>query len=122
MLSYWYGKDKHSFEASIDTLIVGTFIIKDNFPGLGSHVANALYMILPSCSGQGVGMAMGVYSLKKAAQLGYKAMQFNIVVKSNQSAIRLWGKPGFEIKGGVLDPFDHQLNGLTDAYIMWRKL
>jgi len=122
MLSYWCGNDKHTYVALINKKVVGTFIIKDNFPGLGSHVANASYMTLLSSSGLGVGTAMGVYSLKKAAQLGYKAMQFNLVVKSNHSAIRLWKKLGFEIKGEIPDAFDHQLNGLTDAYIMWRKL
>ncbi len=67
-------------------------------------------------------LVMGEYSILKATQLGYSAMQFNIVVKSNERAIRLWQKLGFEIKGEVPEAFNHAELGLTAAYIMWRKL
>ena len=122
MLAYWCGDDKHTYVVTIDEKIIGTFFIKDNFPDLGSHVANASFMTLPSMSGQGIGTAMGEYSLNEARQLGYKAMQFNLVVKSNTRAVRLWEKLGFEIVGEVPDAFNHQKNGLINAYIMWRRL
>lgn len=122
MLDYWCGKDKHSYVAEIDNAIVGTFIIKDNFPDLGSHVANASYMTLPSAFGKGIGRAMAEFSLEEAKRLGYRAMQFNIVVMNNQRAIGLWKKLGFKIIGEVPEAFHYRKETFVDACIMWRKL
>jgi len=122
MLAYWLGADKHSYVATLDGEIAGTFIIKDNQPDLGSHIANASYMTSTSSSGKGVGKAMGEFSLQEAKRLGYTAMQFNIVVKSNERAVKLWQKLGFEIIGEIPEAFNHKQNGLTNAYIMYRKL
>ncbi|WP_317171843.1 GNAT family N-acetyltransferase [Spirosoma validum] len=122
MLAYWLGADRHTYVAVLDDEIVGTFVIKDNQPDLGSHIANASYMTSPHCSGKGVGRTMGEFSLEEAKRLGYKAMQFNIVIKSNERAVRLWQKLGFSILGEIPEAFNHQKNGLTNAYIMYRKL
>ena len=122
MLDYWCGENKHTYVAEIGNEIVGTFIITDNFPGLGSHVANAAYMTLPSAFGKGIGRTMGEFSLGEAKRLGYRAMQFNIVVKTNERAIRLWQNLGFEIKGEIPEAFNHRTEGYVDACIMWRKL
>lgn len=122
MLDYWCGGDKKTYVAEIENQVVGTFFLKDNFPDLGSHVANASYMTKPDAFGQGIGRAMAEYSLDEAKRLGYKAMQFNIVVKSNEIAVRLWQKLGFEIKGEIPGAFNHKSLGFKDVYIMWRKL
>ncbi len=122
MLEVWMGNGKHSYVAESERRVCGTFVIKDNQPGLGSHIANASYMTRPSEFGKGIGTAMGRFSLEEAKRLGYLAMQFNIVVKSNESAVRLWKRLGFEIIGEIPDAFAHRTNGLTNAYIMYRKL
>ena len=122
MLDYWCGQDKHTYVATDDEEIVGTFVIKDNQPGLGSHIANASYMVSEKASGKGVGKTMGEFSLEEARRLGYKAMQFNIVVKSNTRAVQLWQKLGFDIIGEIPDAFNHKEIGLINAYIMHRKL
>jgi ribosomal protein S18 acetylase RimI-like enzyme len=122
MLNYWLSSDKNAYVALQNELIVGTFVIKDNQMDLGSHIANASYMTAPEASGQGIGHKMGEFSLEEAKRLGYKAMQFNIVVKSNDRAVRLWQKLGFHIIGEIPDAFNHLNNGLTNAYIMYRKL
>lgn len=122
MLVFWCGKDKHTYVAILDQKIAGTFFIKDNLPDLGSHVANAGYMVSPSASGKGIGKLMGEYSIHEAKRLGYKAMQFNMVVKTNENAIRLWQKLGFRIKGEIPEAFNHKEQGLIGAYIMWKKL
>ena len=108
--------------ATYDEEIVGTFIIKDNQPGLGSHIANASYMVSGKASGKSIGKAMGEFSLEEARRLGYQAMQFNIVVKSNIRAVQLWQKLGFNIIGEIPEAFNHKDKGLTNAYIMYRKL
>ena len=43
--SIWMSSDHTTFEACVDDRIVGTYILKPNQPGLGSHVANAGYMV-----------------------------------------------------------------------------
>jgi L-amino acid N-acyltransferase YncA len=122
MLAYWCGADKHTYVAMINDEIVGTFVMKDNQPDLGSHIANASYMTSPQARGQGIGKQMGIFSMEEAKQLGYKAMQFNIVVKSNDKAIQLWKQLGFDIIGEIPEAFNHRTDGLTNAYIMHRKL
>jgi L-amino acid N-acyltransferase YncA len=122
MLNYWYGPDRHTYVALDKGAIVGTFMIRDNQPGLGAHVANGSYMVSQAASGKGIGKRMGEFSLAEAHRLGYKAMQFNIVIKSNVRAVHLWQNLGFEIIGEIPDAFQHSKNGMTNAYIMYRKL
>jgi ribosomal protein S18 acetylase RimI-like enzyme len=122
MLEYWCSKDKKTYVALLENKIVGTFFIKDNQPDLGSHIANAGYMVAPDARGKSVGRRMAEFSLEEAKRLGYRAMQFNIVVKSNTGAVRLWQNLGFEIIGEIPEAFNHVENGLTNAYIMYRKL
>jgi len=122
MTAYWLGPEKNTYVAVDDGRIVGTFWIKANQPGLGSHIANAAYMVSPDAGGNGVGRQMAEFSLKEARRLGFTAMQFNFVVKSNAIAVKLWQSVGFEIIGEIPDAFDHAGNGLTNAYIMYRKL
>jgi ribosomal protein S18 acetylase RimI-like enzyme len=122
MLNYWLGADKYTYVAVNEDIIVGTFWLKDNQPGLGSHIANGAYMTSPFARGQGVGKLMGEFSLLEAKRLGYRAVQFNIVVKTNELAVRLWQKLGFQIIGEIPEAFNHQKYGLVNAYIMYQKL
>jgi ribosomal protein S18 acetylase RimI-like enzyme len=122
MIGYWFAEDKHTYVALINNQIVGTFLIKHNHPGLGSHVANASYMTSKKARRQGIGETMALFSLEESRRLGYVSMQFNIVVKTNLSAVRLWQKLGFNIIGEIPEAFNHQIYGLINAYIMYRKL
>ena len=96
--------------------------LKDNQPDLGAHIANAGYMVSPEAKGKRVGRTMAEFSLKEAKRLGYQAMQFNFVVKSNEVAVKLWLNLGFEIIGEIPEAFNHAEKGLTNALIMYRKL
>lgn len=122
MLAYWFSPEKQNYVAVRDKVVVGTFWLRANQPGLGSHVANAAYMVSPDAKGQGVGKQMALFSLDEAKLLGFTAMQFNFVVKSNTVAVNLWKNIGFEVIGEIPDAFNHSANGLTNAYIMYRKL
>jgi L-amino acid N-acyltransferase YncA len=122
MLAYWCGEDKHTYVAVEAGKVQGTFILKDNYPGLGAHVANGSYMTAPNAFGKGIGRAMGEFSIAEALRLNYKAIQFNLVVKTNERAVKLWQKLGFEIIGEIPEAFNHKELGLVNAYIMWRKL
>ena len=122
MMAYWFSPDKHNYVAVDDGEVVATFWLRANNPGLGKHVGNAAYMVAPHAHGKGIGKRVALWSLDEARRLGFTGMQFNFVVKSNTNAVALWQKLGFEIIGEIPDAFDHSKNGLTNAYIMYRKL
>ena len=102
--------------------IVGTYALRPNQPGLGDHVANCGYMTHPDARGRGIGAAMCAHSLHSARERGYAAMQFNFVVASNESAVRLWRQHGFEVVGRVPAAFRHRTLGPVDVLIMHRTL
>ena len=122
MLTYWFSPEKYVYVAEENGEVVGTYWIKANQPGLGSHVGNGAYMVSPAAKGKGVGRLMAEHSIEEARRLGFKSIQFNFVVKSNEVAVRLWQSVGFEIIGEIPDAFDHREHGMTNAYIMYRKL
>lgn len=122
MLEYWFSDGKETYVAGLDEEILGTFFIKANQPDLGSHICNAGYMVSPEAKGKGVGKKMAEFSLPEAKRLGFKAMQFNFVVKSNEIAVKLWLSLGFEIIGEILEAFQHKDLGLVNTLIMYRKL
>jgi ribosomal protein S18 acetylase RimI-like enzyme len=122
MLEFWFGEEKETYIAVVEGRILGSFFLKPNQPDLGSHICNAGYMVSPKAKGQGIGRKMAEFSLPEAKRLGFKAMQFNFVVKSNAVAVKLWLSLGFEIIGEIPEAFQHANNGLTNALIMYRKL
>lgn len=122
MLGYWFAKGALPFVAVVDNQIAGTYVIRNNQPGLGSHVANGAYMTSPRFRNRGIGRSMGVHSLIKAKQLGFLAMQFNFVVKSNTQAVALWLSLGFRIMAEMPGTFRHATNGFTNTLIMYRSL
>lgn len=122
MLAYWLAPEKKVYVATLSDEVVATFTIKPNMPDRASHVANASYMVSPLHSGKGIGEFIGRASLAEAKKLGYKAMQFNIVIKSNERAVNLWKKIGFRVLGEVPNAFQHPRLGMTNAYIMYREL
>jgi ribosomal protein S18 acetylase RimI-like enzyme len=62
------------------------------------------------------------HCLNEARRLGFRAMQFNFVVSTNEGAIRLWKQLGFKIVGTLPGAFRHPQNGYVDVYIMFRSL
>ena len=121
-LAYWFRSDTHTYVAEADGEIVGTYILKPNQSGSGSHIANAAFMVPSSARGQGVGRSMAEHCLSKARRLGFRAMQFNFVVSTNESAIGLWRRLGFEIVGTLPGAFRHPQKGYVDVYVMFRSL
>jgi L-amino acid N-acyltransferase YncA len=121
-LAYWFRSDTHTYVAESDGRVFGTYILRANQLGPGSHVANAAFMVAPNAQGQGIGRAMGEHCLKEARRLGFRAMQFNFVVSTNESAIRLWQRLGFKIVGTLPDAFRHPEMGYVDVHVMFRSL
>ena len=102
--------------------VVGTYILKPNQPGLGSHVCNCGYVVASSSRGQGVAKQMCEHSQAVAKSLGFRAMQFNLVVSTNEGAVRLWQRLGFAIVGTVPEAFNHRTRGYVSANVMHKTL
>jgi L-amino acid N-acyltransferase YncA len=120
--AYWFAKGTRSYVAEQDGEIVGSYILRSNRPGLGDHVANAGFMVAPGTRGLGIGRTMGEHALNEARRLGYRAMQFNFVISTNESAVHLWQQLGFRIVGTLPGAFRHARKGFVDAYVMFRSL
>ena len=121
-LAYWLSPGHEVFVADHDGQILGTYFLQANQRGAGSHVANCGYITAPQATGRGVARAMCAHSLDHARQGGFKAMQFNFVVSTNERAVRLWQSFGFEIVGRLPGAFRHPTQGFVDAYVMYRTL
>ena len=121
-LAYWLSPDKETFVAEADGMILGTYFMRPNQAGGGRHVCNCGYITKAGATGSGIGRAMCVHSLAHARSRGYRAMQFNFVVATNEHAVRLWQSLGFDIVGRLPAAFQHPTCGFVDALVMYRLL
>ncbi|MDG4604304.1 MAG: GNAT family N-acetyltransferase [Defluviicoccus sp.] len=121
-LMYWTGPDKETFVAEEDGVILGTYYMRTNQSGGGRHVCNCGYMTHASATGRGVARSMCEHSLQRALSRGFRAMQFNFVVSTNEGAVRLWQSLGFAIVGRIPEAFQHPVHGYVDALVMHRRL
>ena len=118
----WMEKPTATYIALAAHKILGTYYIKPNQPGLGAHVCNAGYMVSSNARSRGVGRAMCEHSQIEARKLGFHAMQYNLVVSTNKSAIKLWEDLGFSIVGTLPQAFKHRDLGFVDAVVMYKLL
>lgn len=102
--------------------ILGSYYIKPNQPGLGAHISNCGYVVAGEAQGQGVASQMCEHSQQQAVAMGFRAMQFNFVVATNERAVRLWQRHGFEIVGRLPGAFHHIQLGYVDALVMFKQL
>ena len=121
-LAYWLSAEREVFVAEDNGDIVGTYCLQANQKGGGAHVANCGYMTAVSATGRGVARAMCAHSLDRARERGFRAMQFNFVISTNERAVRLWQSFGFEIVGRLPGAFRHPIQGYVDAYVLYHNL
>src|SRR5262249_46204440 len=121
-LSYWFSREHEVFVAEEDGVILGTYFLRANQRGGGSHVANCGYVTAPAATRRGIAGAMCAHSLERARSRNFRAMQFNFVVSTNERAVRLWQRNGFQIVGCLPKAFLRPQAGYTDAYVMYREL
>ncbi len=102
--------------------LVGTYYLKPNSLALGAHVANAGYVVAERCRRQGIGSRLCRHSLQSARRLGFRLMQFNLVVSTNIAGIRCWQRHGFQVVGTLPGAFQHRQLGDVDALVMIHSL
>ena len=121
-VAYWCGRSHEAFVAEDDANVLGTYYLRANQAGGGDHVANCGYMTATAAQGRGIARLMLEHSLARAKERGFRAMQFNFVVSTNERAIRIWDAYGFKEVGRLPLAFRHPTLGFVDALVMYKLL
>jgi ribosomal protein S18 acetylase RimI-like enzyme len=121
-LAYWTSGERQAFVAVRETRVLGSYFIRTNHPGGGAHVANCGYVTALEARRNGVARALCLHSLEEAKRRGYRAVQFNFVVSTNETAVRLWQSLGFAIAGRLPGAFQHPRLGPVDVFVMFQSL
>lgn len=121
--SFWVKKSACSYVMlDDDETYLGTYFLKTNAAGPGSHVCNCGYIVAEHARGRGLADSMCRHSMEEAKRMGYRAMQYNLVVATNLGAIKVWERNGFEVTGTLPGAFEHPEYGYVDAHVMYRWL
>ncbi|MCV4283039.1 GNAT family N-acetyltransferase [Pseudomonas capsici] len=118
----WMGLPLHTLVAEEDGQLLGSYYLKANAAGPGSHVSNCGYMVTEAARGRGVARLMCEHSQQLARESGFLAMQFNSVVSTNEAAVALWSKLGFATVGRLPRAYRHRQLGLVDCLVMFKWL
>jgi ribosomal protein S18 acetylase RimI-like enzyme len=121
-LAYWFAGGNQVFVAEEDGNVVGTYYLRANQHGGGSHVCNCGFMTAAHATGRGIARTMCLHSKEQARRSGFRAMQFNFVVSANERAVKLWQSLGFEVVGRIPLAFQHPTKGFVDAFVMFAPL
>ena len=121
-LAYWLLAGNQVFVAEEDGAVLGTYYLRANQRGGGSHVCNCGYMTAAHATGKGIARTMCLHSKEQAKRSGFRAMQFNFVVSTNERAVKLWQGLGFAIVGRLPLAFEHPSKGFVDALVMFAEL
>ena len=120
---YWIQTPAQTFVARAENgAMLASYYIKPNQPGLGSHVCNCGYIVAETARGQGLATSLCEHSQQQAIKMGFRAMQYNLVVETNDSAVYLWKKLGFDVIGVLPGAFNSATAGYVDALIMYKTL
>ena len=86
--------------------IVGLYILHPNNIGRCEHICNTSYAVKKGIRGRHVGEQLVKDSMAVGKRLGFRILQFNAVVATNEIALHLYKKLGFtqlgRIPGGFL--------------------
>ena len=102
--------------------VVGTANMYANRPHQGSHVASGSLMVAARARGTGVGRALVRDMIDWTTMRGFRGIQFNAVVASNEHALCLYESEGFRVIGTAPGAFLHPTHGPVDLLILWREL
>ncbi|MFI5662456.1 GNAT family N-acetyltransferase [Streptomyces sp. NPDC051684] len=102
--------------------VVASAILEPNQPGLGSHVSHGQFMVDPGSWNGGIGRRIADHVVDQARALGYRSMQFNAVVATNERALALWHDIGMRTLTRVPGAFHHPEHGYVDTYVMFMHL
>ena len=119
-LGYWTAHQ--AFVAEQAGTVLGTYYMRPNQQGGGSHICNCGYATAPAAQGKGIARAMLAHSLAVAPKAGFEAMQYNFVLANNSRAVDTWMRAGFTQIGRIPRAFKHPRDGYVDALILHKGL
>ena len=120
---YWIKSDGlNAVARDHNGAVLGVYYLRPDQGGPGDHICNAGYVIAEAARGRGLATALCTQSQDQARAMGFRGMKFNLVVSTNEAAVKAWKKAGMEIIGTVPSAFRHPALGFVDAYIMFRVL
>ena len=111
-----------AFVLVLDSIPIGAFYVKPNFPGRCSHICNGGFIVDQAYRNLGVGTCLAKCFIKYAPRLGYKAAMFNLVFATNEASVNLWKKVGFQVIGKL--PKAGRLKGqdnFVDALMFYKE-
>lgn len=120
--AWWMAAGHEVFVAEADGEVLGTYFLRPNQPGPGSHVGNCGYMVSHHAFGRGVARAMCEHSQSRGRERGFRAIQFNFVVSTNTRAMATWQGMGFHIAGTMPGGFRRPDGTFVDAHMMFKTL
>jgi ribosomal protein S18 acetylase RimI-like enzyme len=120
--AYFASPEKQNFVAVEGVAVLGASYIRANQQGGGSHIANCGYITAEAARGRGIARALCVHSIDLARSQGFRGIQFNFVVSTNEPAVHLWQSLGFEVLTRLPEAFDHPRLGYVDALVMFKRL
>ena len=118
----WIARPAETHVVLADGRLLGTYYLKANQPGQGAHVCNCGYVVDENARGRGMASRMCEHSQQRARALGFRAMQYNLVVATNIGAIAVWERQGFETVGRLPGAFLSPTRGYVDALVMFKAL
>jgi GNAT superfamily N-acetyltransferase len=113
-IAYWCGRNHETFVAEEEGNILGTYYLRANQAGGGDHVANCGYMTSSQAQGRGIARLMLEHSLVRAQERGFRAMQFNFVVREWDHRPKPLFEPGSRPSG--MPPRLLERNGDSGGY------
>ena len=118
----FFASQSYAAVALSGNLVVGLYILHPNNIGRCSHIANASYAVSSGFRGMHAGRLLVLDSLRVAASLGFRILQFNAVVRSNMRARKLYEELGFHPLGIISGGFRRPDGEYEDICPYWREL
>ena len=122
MIGFWLQPLTICYVAEEDGKISGSFIIRENHPELGAHIAHASYLVAPNHLNQGIEYKMSVFSLSVARDLGFLSIQFDLIIDPEKHDLPLWEELGFKVIGELENASIPKGKSNIRTFILARKL
>lgn len=118
----FFAEQSHAAVATVAGRVAGLYILHPNNVGRCGHVANASYAVASGLRGHGLGRRLVEDSLRQAGKLGFRGLQFNAVVASNERARALYESLGFAYIGTIPGGFRNKDDEYEDMRIYYREV